>query len=218
MFQPVVEQNGKTVQNELLLRLKYEGELISAGVFMPIIAGVKMLPALDRYVLELLDSLQQTKPIAVNITHDFITQSANLQVISSLSERWKAQNMDINFELPNATIASDSEASKAFESHIHREGLKLGIDHFTVGAYDLHLLEELKPSYLKINAAYLLSLVEGKEDELSKSSLVTLAELLEIDLIAIAVDSENTAMRLKENGIILMQGFWIGEPKEERKT
>jgi len=191
--------------------------MVSAGLFMPIIAGVNMLSVLDRYVLELLDTLQLSKPIAVNITHDFITQSVNLQVISSLTERWKAQGMNIIFELPNATLASDPEASKAFASHIHREGWQLGIDHFSVGAYDLHLLEELKPSYLKINAAYLLSLVEGREEELSKSSLFTLTELLEIDLIAIAVDSEKTAMRLKENGIMLMQGFWIAEPKEERK-
>ena len=215
MLQPVVE-DAETVQNELLLRMKYEGEILSAGFFMPIIAGMKMLPMLDRYVLELLDTLQLSKPIAVNITHDFISQSANLQVITSLTERWKAKRMDIIFELPNATVASDPEASKAFASHIQREGWKLGIDHFTVGAYDLHLLEELKPSYLKINAAYLLSLVEGKEEEVSKSSLFTLAELLEIDLIAIAVDSEETVVRLKENGIILMQGYWIGEPKEER--
>ncbi len=217
MFQPVVEQDGKTVQNELLLRLKYEGKIVSAGLFMPIVARMNMLSVLDRYVLELLDTLQLSKPIAVNITHDFITQSVNLQVISSLTERWKAQGMNIIFELPNATLASDPEASKAFASHIHREGWQLGIDHFSVGAYDLHLLEELKPSYLKINAAYLLSLVEGREEELSKSSLFTLTELLEIDLIAIAVDSEKTAMRLKENGIMLMQGFWIAEPKEERK-
>ena len=216
MFQPVVEQNGNTVQNELLLRLKYEGKIVSAGLFMPIIAGVNMLSALDRYVLELLDTLQLSKPIAVNITQDFITQSENLQVISSLTKRWKSKGVDIIFELPNATVSSDPEASKAFASHIHREGWDLGIDHFTVGAYDLHLLEELKPSYLKINAAYLLSLVEGKEEKVSKSSLFTLAELLEIDLIAIAVDSEKTVVRLKENGIKLMQGFWIAEPKEER--
>jgi len=216
MLQPVVEQDGETVQNELLLRMKYEGEILSAGFFMPIIAGMKMLPMLDRYVLELLDTLKPSKPVAVNITHDFIAQSANLQVISSLTERWKTKGMDIIFELPNATVASDPEASKAFASHIQREGWELGIDHFTVGAYDLRLFEELKPSYLKINAAYLLSLVESKEEEVSKSSLFTLAELLEIDLIAIAVDSEETVVRLKENGIILMQGFWIAEPKEER--
>ena len=216
MFQPVVEHGVETVQNELLLRMKYEDKILSAGFFMPIVSGMKMLPMIDRYVLELLDTLHLSKPIAVNITHDFIAQSANLQMISSLTERWKAKGMDIIFELPNGTVASDPEATKAFAAHIHHEGWALGIDHFTVGAYDLHLLEELKPSYLKINAAYLLSLVEGNEEEVSKSSLFTLVELLEIDLIAIAVDSEETVVRLKENGIILMQGFWIGEPKEER--
>lgn len=217
MFQPVIEHDGETIHNELLLRLNYEGKIVSAGLFMPIIAGVKMLSALDRYVLELLDTLKLSKPIAVNITYDFIAQSANLQVITSLTERWKEQGMDITFELANTTIASDHEASKTFATHIRREGWKLGIDHFTVDAYNLKLLEELKPAYLKINAAYLLSLVEGKDDALSKTSLLTLTELLEIDLIAIAVDSEETVTRLKENGITQMQGYFIGEPKEERE-
>lgn len=217
MLQPVVEQDGETVQNELLLRLQYEGKILSAGIFMPIIAGVKMLTVLDRHVLELLDTLQLNKPIAVNITHDFITQSANFQLITSLSERWKTRGLDIIFELPNSILSLDPEASKAFSALIHREGWQIGIDHFAVGAYDLHLLEEIKPSYLKMNAGYLLSLVEGKEEELSKSSLFTLTELLEIDLIAMSVDSEKTVMRLKENGIMFMQGYWIGKPKEESK-
>jgi len=215
MLQPVVESDGATVQNELLLRMIYEEKILNAGLFIPIIAGVNMLPTLDRHVLELVNTLKQSKPIAINITHEFITQSTNLQVISSLTEQWKANKLDISFELPNAIVASDYEATIAFTSHIHREGWKLGIDHFTVGAYNLKVLEELKPSYLKINAAYLLSLVEGKEEDVSKSSLFTLTELLEIDLIAISVDSEKTAMRLKENGITLMQGFWIAKPKED---
>ncbi len=220
MLQPVIREDKSIVQNELLLRLKYEGKIVSAGLFMPIISALKMMSVLDIHVLKLLDTLKlstQTTQIAVNITHDFITKSANLQMISTLTEAWKSKGMDIVFELPNSTVASDHEASKAFASHIHRKGWQLGIDHFTVGAYDLKLLEELKPSYLKVNAAYLLALVEGKEEELSKSSLFTLTELLEIDLIAIAVDSEETVIRLKENGITQMQGFWIAEPKEERK-
>ncbi len=215
MLQPVMEQNGEIVQNELLLRLQYEGDIVSAGIFMPIIAGVNMLTELDRHVLELLDTKKQSKPIAVNITHDFITQSANFQVISSLSKQWKARGMDIVFELPNSTLASDPEASKAFASHIHREGWKVAIDHFIVGDYDLHLLEDIKPAYLKMNAAYLLSLVEGRDDALSKTSLFTLTDLLEIDLIAMSVDSEEMVTRLKENDITLMQGYWIGEPKVE---
>ena len=214
MLQAVMDEHGKTVQEELLLRLKYEGKIVSAGLFMPIIAGVKMLPMLDRYVLEQLDSIQLSRPVAINITHDFITQSANLHVISSLTQRWKSRGIDITFELPNTTVASDPEATKAFAAHIQQEGWQIGIDHFTVAMYDLQLLEELKPAYLKINAAYLLSLIEVKEKELTSSSLFTLAELLDIDLIATVVDSEETAVRLKNNGITYMQGFWVSEPRE----
>ena len=217
MLQPVVNNNEKTIQNELLLRLKYEGKIISAGMFMPIISGVNMLSELDCYVLKLLDTLPSSKPIAVNITHEFISQSVNLSLISSLTKRWKTLKMEIVFELSNTTVVAYPEASKAFASHIHKEGWELGIDHFTVGTYDLDLMEKLRPDYVKINAAYLLSLIEGREGEVAKSSLFTLSKLLEIDLIAIAVDSESTAVRLRENGIMFMQGFWIAEAKEVEK-
>ena len=114
MLQSVVNLDGQTVHNELLVRLRYEGKIISAGLFMPIIEGVKMLSVLDRYVLELLDTLQPSKPISVNLTHDFIAQSVNLQVISLLSKRWKARGIDIIFELPNTILTSDPEAFQSF--------------------------------------------------------------------------------------------------------
>jgi len=217
MLQPAKDKDKdeKTVHNEVLLRMKYEDEILSAGLFMPIVSGVKMISNLDRYVLERLETLKTTDPLAVNITHDFISQSENLQVISSLTERWKEKDIDVFFELPNAIIASYPEASKTFATHIRREGWQLGIDHFAVDAYDLKLLEELKPAYLKINATYLLSLIEGKDDQVSKSSLLTIVDLLGIDLIAMSVDSEEMVERLKENGITLMQGYLIGKPKAE---
>lgn len=218
MFQAVKNVDSQIVQNELLLRLQYEDKRVSAGVFMPIIAGVNMLSELDQYVLKLLSRLQPSKPLSVNLTHDFISDSGNLHLISSLSSEWKAQGVDIIFELTNATIALDPEASKAFASHIHREGWKLTIDHFIVGTYDLHLLETLKPDYLKINAGYLLGLVEGGKDNASNSSLFTLTELLDIEIIAISVDSAETAERLNNHDIKLMQGFWIEKPNEEMKN
>jgi len=214
VLQPVVSKNGKIVQQELLLRLKYEGKIVNAGLFMPIVAGVKMLSDLDTYVLERIGALQLSVPLSVNMTYDFIAKSANLQRISSLSEGWRRNGSDVIFELHNSTVASDPETSKAFVQHIHAEGWQLGIDHFTVGAYDLHLLEILKPAYLKLNAAYLLSLIEGEKSNHSNASLFTITELLEIDLIATSVDSKDTATRLLEKGIVHMQGFWIAEPRE----
>lgn len=217
MLQTVVKEGGEPVHHEFLLRLQYKDRIISAGLFMPIIAGVNMLSDLDRHVLEELVSYNLTQPLAVNLTYDFISHSASLHLITELTKRWRENCMDIIFELPNAALAKDPDTCKVFASHIQREGWRLGIDHFTVDAYDLQLLEALKPAYLKINASYLLSLIENQQEEMSSSSLFILTELLEIDIIAIAVDSEVTQNRLNDNGIRYMQGFWISEPKEERK-
>jgi len=216
MLQSVVDQSGKVVHEELLLRLRYEDKIVNAGLFMPVIAAVNKLSALDRYVLELVDTLNVPHPIAVNLTYEFISKSANLHFISTATQAWRERGIDIIFELPNTALANDPDACKLFASHIDKEGLRLGIDHFTIGSYDLQLLEEIKPAYLKINALYLLSLVQGNDKNISKSSLFTLTELLEIDIIAISVDSEKTERFLQDNGIMYMQGFWIEEPKEEK--
>lgn len=218
MLQPVLDENGKTVQNELLLRLHYNGKIISAGLFMPIIAGVHMLPELERYVLNLIERLPVKGTLAVNVTYEFISKSANLQTLTSFSKRWKRIGMDLIFEIPNTAVALDYDAVSAFAAHIQRLSWDFGIDHFTAEVYDLHLLEELKPAYLKINAGYLISLLSGSEGTAIRSSLLTICHLLDIDLIAIAVDSEQTAKKLRENGIKRMQGFWITEPREVKKN
>ena len=214
MFQPVQDREGHTVQEGLLLGLRFENNMLNAGEFMPIVRGIGMQSELDRYIIRHLRQYDRPTEITVNLSAEFISQTANLQWLASFEKQWKGRR--IAFEISNGTIVKDATAVEMFSHHIKEYGWRFGIDHFTVGTYDLHLLQKLKPSFLKINAKYLLSLLSSENGGGSSSSLFTICRLLDIRLIATGVDSDETAAALKENGIALLQGLRAAKDTGEK--
>ncbi|WP_345969130.1 EAL domain-containing protein [Sulfurimonas sp. HSL1-6] len=211
VYQPVVARSGETVQKELLLRLELEGELLNAGAFIPVVSHLDLLEELDRYVLDKMGKSFHAVEVAVNVSEDFIAHSSTIGWLSARKDAWDDNTLELAFEVSNSTVLSAPEPAAAFSMFVQKQGWRFGIDHFTVESEkDLTFLQRVKPSYLKIDAAYLLSLV-GSESK-RESALFTIARLIDIDLIATGVDSEETATSLYEHGIERLQGFWIGKP------
>ncbi|WP_345984441.1 EAL domain-containing protein [Sulfurimonas sp. HSL-1656] len=210
-YQPVVSRNGLTVQQELLLRLELEGSLLNAGAFIPVVGHLELQEELDRYVLDKVGETLHASEIAVNVSGDFIAHSATMGWLAERKSAWETKKLELSFEVSNSTVMAEPETAATFSAFVQKQGWRFGIDHFTVESEkELTFLQRIKPSYLKIDAVYLLSLVgsEGKRE----AALFTIARLIDIELIATGVDSEETADRLHKLGIDLLQGFWIGEP------
>ncbi|MEJ2499846.1 MAG: EAL domain-containing protein [Campylobacterales bacterium] len=215
LYQPIMERSGGTVQHELLLRLKQDGTLMSAGAFIPVVSHLELENRLDRYVLESISRKHHATEVAVNVSGDFIGHSSTMRWLSNLHVEWKRAGVKVAFEVPNSTVLADRESAEAFSAFVQKLGYRFGIDHFLIEEQDLAYLQKIKPSYLKVDAAYLLSLIEAQAETKRDPALFTIARLLDIDLIATGVDRKETAERLYEHGIVLLQGFWIGKPAEE---
>ncbi|MHC3994643.1 bifunctional diguanylate cyclase/phosphodiesterase [Thiomicrolovo sp. ZZH C-3] len=211
LYQPVVNRAGETVQKELLLRLELEGTLLNAGAFIPVVAHLDLEEALDRYVLEKVGKHFHGIEVAVNVSGAFIAHSATMGWLAAKKNEWEDNALGVTFEVSNSTVLSEPETAATFSAFVQKQGWRFGIDHFTVESEkELTFLQRIKPSYLKIDAAYLLSLI-GSESK-REAALFTIAHLIDIDLIATGVDSEETAASLHAHGIDLLQGFWVGEP------
>lgn len=215
-YQPVMDRRGGLVQRELLLRLKEGNDYLSAGVFIPVAMHLNLMEKIDRHVLERESRLQHPTEIAVNVSSDFIQQSGSMHWLSSRMDEWKALGVKLAMEVPHSTVLADPDAAEAFSTFVQSLGFRFGIDHFMIDEEGLQHLQRVKPSYLKINAGYLLSLLDSEGASKRSSALFTVARILDIDLIAAGVDSKETAERLYENGIVMLQGYWVGQPTEEQ--
>jgi len=217
MLQPVKNERGAVLHEEVLLRLELDGEMYNAGRFIPIVAGVGMLAELDRYVVSKLERLgREQKRLAVNVTYEFVSHSSAFFWLDTLGAKWDEAGMRVSFEMSNGAVARDAEAAEAFAAHVRERGWRFGIDHFTVGSYDLHLLQKLRPDYLKIDAAYLSALIGNEEEQGRRSALFTITSLLDIRLVATGVDADTTARRLYANGVEWLQGFYVAQPRRGR--
>jgi len=217
LFQPVLERQGGTIQKELLLRLKIDGKLLNAGLFIPVVRHLDLQNEVDRYVIERMVKRSHAVEIAVNVSGDFMRKSTTMHWLGSRHDAWKANRVKLALEVPNSSVLDDVDTAVAFSSFVRGIGYRFGIDHFIIDSGDLSYLQKIKPSYLKIDAQYLLSLNETQRDAKRSSALFTIARILDIDLIATNVDSQKTAEQLYESGITMLQGFWIGEPHEEKQ-
>jgi EAL domain-containing protein (putative c-di-GMP-specific phosphodiesterase class I)/GGDEF domain-containing protein len=216
-YQPIMKRQGGTVQKEVLLRLWVENTLLNAGAFMPVVSHLGLESEVDRYVLGKVAELPHVMEIAVNVSGEFMRQSTTLQWLSSRHEEWHSAGVKLAFEVPNSTVLDNVEAAVSFSNSVQRLGYRFGIDRFVINGGELGYLQKIKPSYIKINAEYLLSLTEAQDESKRSAALFTIVSILDIELIATGVDSKATADRLYDSGIEVLQGFWIGEPHEEQR-
>ncbi len=88
---------------------------------------------------------------------------------------------------------------------------RFGIDNLDL-AQSLQLLQSGQFDYVKINASTLHEM--GREDRSAGyQALRTITDTLDIDIIAVAVDSEQVFDELKALGIDQMQGNFFGSPE-----
>lgn len=215
-YQPIMQRSGGIIQKELLLRLRVDGKLLNAGAFYPVVQHLALDSEVDRYVLEKMAKTFHSTEIAVNVSEGFVQQSATVHWLTRMHEEWSGAGLKIAFEISNGSALDDIEAAEAFSKLTQKLGYRFGIDHFDAGGNEYTYLQKIKPSYVKIDAACLLSIKEGPEAPGTGTEFLSTAESVGIELIATGVDSKETADRLFDSGISMIQGFWVGNPHEEK--
>ncbi|MEA3372458.1 MAG: GGDEF domain-containing protein, partial [Campylobacterota bacterium] len=208
-LQPTVDVHNRIVRQELLLRLVKGSEQLSAHHFMPVIMNLGWMSKIDQYVIEkIITHREDYQPLSINISLDFIRQSSMLHWLKETLQRMP-NRPNICFEISNSSLLQDQGACLEFIKIVRSLECGIGLDHFMLGKADLTYLRAIKPDYLKIDADYLLTILESQGGGLTNRSLYTIASMLDIAIIALGIDSEELLERLKANGVSFFQGYYI---------
>ena len=98
----------------------------------------------------------------------------------------------------------------------HRErGAVIALDHLSAGGESLRVLETLKPELAKLD----LGLCKGIERSAARrrlvSALVEVAHELSCRVVATGIERDSELEAVRDAGVDLVQGFFIGQPVEE---
>jgi len=211
-LQSVFDQEMKVYHNEAYVRLiDEEGEMIPAADFMPVIHQMSLDTQLDRQIITYaIKHTQQDHPnLALNISLSFIKDA---QSLLWLKKTFRSFNQTLSFELSNHDLLTSIDAAITFAKSIQDSGHSFGIDRFTIDESNLHYLQALKPSYIKIDSHYLYDML-CNQSGVQNNALQIMTHSLGITIIATSIEDEELKDALVKTGITHFQGDLLSKPQ-----
>ncbi len=216
-YQPIVNaESGEADHYECLLRLlREDGELLSAGAFIPVAEKLGFVRLIDQRVLELVaEALLSSDKARLSVNVSGMT-TADTNWIKDLSHflRSKPEAAErLVVEITETVAIDDIEESAKFVSAVKDLGCKVAIDDFGAGYTSFRNLKALDVDMVKIDGSFIKGLSENRDNQFFARTLVELARNFRLATVAEWVGGDVDMNLLRTYGVDYFQGFHLGAP------
>ena len=222
VYQPLFAATGGVVGFEALSRWNHpERGAIPPDVFIPLAEHARLMPALTRTVLRRAArqcaqwrAAGHDVSVAVNLAPSLLGQESLTELVTDELTAAGLPAEHLTMEITEGRLADGADpviAQALLE--LHRLGLRLSIDDFGTGYSSLAYLKELPVDELKIDRSFITHLATDSRDLAIVRSLVDLAKILHLEVVAEGVESLTAAAHLRAAGCDFLQGFGLGRPR-----
>ncbi|MBQ0721024.1 MAG: EAL domain-containing protein [Gammaproteobacteria bacterium] len=190
-----------------------QGSVFSARTVLPALERAGLGPEFDQLVLgELLHKWQgRNEPLNVNISLSSLKSASFRHWLA----KFLAQNRDfaslLSCELPERVLHLAEHEVRRFEALLSQYGAGLAIDGFGLGSSKFAYLGSLPLRYLKVHRSFTRDIDGEQDNQFYIRSLVQLASIRSLPLIAEGVESETEWQLLMELGVSGAQGYYLAE-------
>ena len=211
---------GQYMHLELLARITlHTGQMLNAGIFIPLAERLQRVFAIDRIVLEKALQLNsndiQGNEVAVNISTSSLRDASFTRWILSNLKNRPSGAPRIIFEFTEFNATQELTLVHTFAKEAKACGHFVGLDHFGQSFANFGYLKTLQPKYLKIDRAFTDELkMDDSNSHFFIASLVHAAHSVDILVIAEGVEEERQYQILKDLNIDGIQGYFIDKPRE----
>ena len=219
LFQQGTYTESRSIHSsEILVRLKdSQGEIHSAGYFMPAVKRLHKEVEIDRLVVNLTlhhlasQTVKLNEKLSINLTRSFCKDTSLQQWL--FKQIAQVNPAKLAFEIPEHLINTDGEAARSLLQALGQMGFEFGIDNFGSQFGQMTFLQEIRPDFIKLDAAFSHVIEKDEQTRSYVSSLVEMCKSLDILIIAMAVETESQKVAFQQLGIHVFQGYLYGAPK-----
>jgi EAL domain-containing protein (putative c-di-GMP-specific phosphodiesterase class I)/cellulose synthase/poly-beta-1,6-N-acetylglucosamine synthase-like glycosyltransferase len=204
VFQPIVDlASGEPVGYEALTRFADgQSPQVSLAAANNAGVGVELDAALARAALKSAHSLPEDKWLAVNVSPGLAAQPDKLADVLALTP------CPLVIEISDATDAA--QFVEELSSRV--PNVMFAIDDAGAGYESLSRIERLRPSFLKLHRESIAGIAEDGARRSFVKSLVAFADEHRCTVIAEGVETEAERDALRDAGVHLAQGYFVGRP------
>ena len=219
-FQPIVDcETHEPVVWECLLRMvQPDGEIVAAGLFMPVVEELGLIRQIDRRVLELAVAVMVDHPdakLAINVSGLTSTDQTWLRHVVGLLRAQPDVAERLIVEITETASLEDVEECARFVSTLRALGCRVALDDFGAGYTSFRHLKILAVDMVKIDGSFIRDLPENPANMIFIRSLLDLARNFGLDTVAECVETLDQAEMLRKEGVGFLQGWAFGKPQFE---
>jgi predicted signal transduction protein with EAL and GGDEF domain len=192
--------------------------LLYPDAFLPAAEQTELIEPLTRWVLRTataaLPALDPggTLAVAVNVSARSLARPEFADDVLGLLAETGADPARVILEITETALLSDPPHAARTLGRLHRAGLRISIDDFGAGQTSLGYLAMLPISELKIDKAFVMSMLTDERKAAIVHSVIKLGHSLGFSVTAEGVETAEVLERLGALGCDTVQGYLIGRP------
>jgi PAS domain S-box-containing protein len=214
--QPIVDQRGgKIAQEELLVRMRANGEAVmEPAEFLPEAERCGLIGEVDRWMaLKGVALARGGRPAEVNLSARSIADPDLAAELAELVEAAGPSAGMLVFEITESAAVENLDAAREFAERITGLGCSFALDDFGTGFGSLTHVRHLPVRYLKIDVSFVREMARSAEDRAIVKSIVAIARELRLLTVAEGVEDSDALRLLREYDVDYAQGFFLGRPE-----
>ena len=226
-YQPQFNHStGMLIGAEALVRWQHKDKgLVAPGIFIPIFEKNGFITKLDLFVFErvcmfLKENLSKNKavvPVSTNFSRHDIFKNDFIDNIEAIRKKYDVPAKYIRVEITESAAVGGSQYVNEFIKKLHDCGYIVEMDDFGSGYSSLNVLKDIDFDIVKLDMKFLSGESTNNRGGTILSSVVRMAQWLEMPVIAEGVENVNQADFLNSIGCDYIQGFLYSKPLPEKE-
>ncbi len=221
-YQPKIDlRSGKISGVEALLRWPGEdGVMVMPDSFIPLAEETGLIIPLGAWVLQ--EACRQAViwrdagfdklRMAVNLSIKQFDQVDIVNQIETVLQKTGLPPELLELEVTESMVMRDADRAIVILEHLRKLGVHISVDDFGTGYSSLSYLKRLPLQTLKIDSSFVKDLGGDGDDEAIVSAIISMANTLELKVVAEGVETFQQLEFLRRDGCSEAQGYLFSCP------
>ncbi len=217
-MQPIVDAQtpGRIMFREALIRLtRPNGDLVSAGEFMPVLDKLGVASEADIAILNMTSRDLAADPslrASVNIAASSMTRPGWRAAFLDFADREPEAAERLIVEVSEDAAQADICAASELFMQLRVRGVSLALDDFGAGRTSFQHLRDFRFDMLKIDGGFISGIDQSPDNQTLVSALTGIGRQFDMMVIAEFVETAQEARVLRKLGVDGFQGYLFGKP------
>lgn len=223
-YQPKIDINtNKVIGAEALLRWHHPTKgMVSPVEFIPVLETSGMIIEVGQWVLEdackTLVNWQSAglwKPgmkLSINISPRQFRRAAFVDDVLAALEKYPIPRDSLDMEITEGIVIQRVDDAIATMTTLNERGISFSLDDFGTGYSSISYLKRLPVSTLKIDQGFVRDIIVDRNDRVLVETIITMGRLLDMELVAEGVETNEQLAILKSFQCDYYQGYLFSQP------